>query len=64
MDQKFIQGTKFADYALSDANYLRTLENAIRYGAPVLLENVEERLDPALEPILLKQIIKRGARWF
>ncbi len=47
---------------LNDSNYLRTLENAIRYGAPVLLENVEERLDPALEPILLKQIIKRGGQ--
>ena len=25
---------------LSDANYLRTLENAIRIGTPVLLEEV------------------------
>jgi dynein heavy chain len=47
---------------LSDANFLRTLENAIRYGAPVLLENVQETLDPALEPILLKQIFKRGGQ--
>ena len=29
----------------SDANYLRTLENAIRYGQTVLLENIEEQLD-------------------
>ena len=40
---------------LSDPNYLRTLENAIRIGTPVLLEEVEETLDPSLEPILLKQ---------
>ena len=30
---------------LSDANFLRTVENAIRYGQPVLLENIEEKLD-------------------
>ncbi|CAM9220423.1 unnamed protein product [Chrysoparadoxa australica] len=47
---------------LSDKDFLRTLENGIRYGAPVLLENVEEILDPALEPVLLKQIFKRGGQ--
>lgn len=40
---------------LTDPNYLRTLENAIRLGTPVLLEEVEETLDPSLEPVLLKQ---------
>lgn len=40
---------------LTDSNFLRTLENAIRVGLPVLLEEVAETLDPALEPILLKQ---------
>ena len=33
---------------LSDSDFLRTLENAIRFGQPVLLENVEEELDPSL----------------
>ncbi|KAG9392138.1 Dynein heavy chain and region D6 of dynein motor [Carpediemonas membranifera] len=47
---------------MSEGNFLRTLENAIRIGTPVLLENVEEVLDPALEPILLKQVFKRGGR--
>ncbi|RKP19398.1 hypothetical protein ROZALSC1DRAFT_14025, partial [Rozella allomycis CSF55] len=45
---------------LSDKDFLRTLENAIRFGRPCLLENVEETLDPALEPILMKQIFKQG----
>jgi len=40
--------------------YLRTLENAIQFGLPVLLENVGEELDPSLEPLLLKQIFKSG----
>lgn len=40
---------------LTDGNFLRTLENCIRIGMPVLLEELGENLDPALEPILLKQ---------
>lgn len=36
--------------------YMRTLENAIQFGLPVLLENVGEELDPSLEPLLLKQV--------
>ena len=31
---------------LTDGDYLRTLENAIQFGLPVLLENVGEELDP------------------
>eukprot|EP00960_Hanusia_phi_P026860 746504-Hanusia_phi.AAC.16 len=45
---------------LSDREYLRSLVNAVRFGKPVLLENVGEELDPALEPVLLKQIFKQG----
>ena len=41
---------------LSDRDYLRSLENAIRFGKPCLMENVGEDLDPALEPVLLKQV--------
>ena len=40
---------------MSDPNFLRTLENSIRIGNPVLLEDIGETLDPSLEPILLKQ---------
>ncbi|GLI65190.1 hypothetical protein VaNZ11_008652 [Volvox africanus] len=45
---------------LTDANYLRTLENAIQFGKPVLLENVMESLDASLEPLLQKQTFKQG----
>lgn len=48
---------------LTEPTYLRVLENAIRYGQPVLLENVEDRLDAAIEPVLLKQVFKRGGLW-
>eukprot|EP00771_Trimastix_marina_P003253 gnl/Trimastix_PCT/4478.p1 GENE.gnl/Trimastix_PCT/4478~~gnl/Trimastix_PCT/4478.p1 ORF type:complete len:2540 (-),score=952.78 gnl/Trimastix_PCT/4478:132-6824(-) len=33
-------------------DFLRTLETDIRFGKPVLLENIREELDPSLEPIL------------
>jgi len=47
---------------MNDPQFLRTLENSIRVGTPVLLEDVGEELDPALEPILLRQLFKQGGR--
>jgi len=47
---------------LTEKDFLRTLENGIRYGAPVLLENVGQELDPSLEPVLLKQVFKKGGQ--
>uniref|UniRef100_A0A8B9MGM6 Dynein axonemal heavy chain 3 n=1 Tax=Accipiter nisus TaxID=211598 RepID=A0A8B9MGM6_9AVES len=44
---------------LSDTHYVRTLENAIQLGTPVLLENVGEELDAFIEPILLKLTFKK-----
>lgn len=41
---------------LSDRDFLRSLENAIRFGKPCLLENIGTELDPALEPVLLRQV--------
>lgn len=48
---------------LTQQNFARYLENAIRFGNPVILENVEETLDPVLEPVLTKQIVKKGAQY-
>ncbi|KAM8901115.1 dynein axonemal heavy chain 7 [Lycaon pictus] len=45
---------------LNDPDYVRTLENCIQFGTPVLLENVGEELDPILESLLLKQTFKQG----
>ncbi|KAI5612480.1 dynein heavy chain 12, axonemal isoform X1 [Silurus asotus] len=45
---------------LTDADYMRTMENCIQFGTPLLLENVGEELDPSMEPLLLKQIFKQG----
>ena len=46
---------------MSDGQLLRNLEVCIQFGKWVLIENVGEELDPALEPILLKQVDKSGS---
>ena len=47
---------------LSDPNYMRTLENAIKVGLPVLLENIEESVDAAIDPVLLRQTFRSQGR--
>lgn len=49
-----------APSTLKQANFVRTIENAIQFGSPILLENVPESLDPVLEPVLLKQVVTVG----
>jgi dynein heavy chain len=48
-------------YKQSESNLLRNLEVAITHGKWVLLENINEHLDPALEPILLQQKTRSGS---
>jgi dynein heavy chain len=48
-------------FKMSDGNLLRNLELGIQFGKWVLIENVGEELDPALEPILLKQVDRSGS---
>eukprot|EP00304_Pavlova_gyrans_P012708 CAMPEP_0206041750 /NCGR_PEP_ID=MMETSP1466-20131121/6142_1 /ASSEMBLY_ACC=CAM_ASM_001126 /TAXON_ID=44452 /ORGANISM="Pavlova gyrans, Strain CCMP608" /LENGTH=4121 /DNA_ID=CAMNT_0053416453 /DNA_START=38 /DNA_END=12403 /DNA_ORIENTATION=- len=53
---------KLVTIKLSQGDYLRRLESAIRVGLPVLLENVEETLEPSIDPVLLKQVFKQSGR--
>lgn len=41
-------------------DFVRTLEQALQFGKPVLLQNVLEQLDPVLMPILNRAIVKVG----
>ena len=63
MDQKHGKSTKDQDPKFSNPNYLRDLENAIPFGTPIMMENVGEEMDPAIEPVLAKQIFKKGSSW-
>ena len=47
---------------LTSATYLRSLENGIRFGKPILMESILEDLDPALEPLLLKITFKQSGQ--
>ncbi|XP_013412698.1 dynein heavy chain 2, axonemal [Lingula anatina] len=55
------KGLKIIDLQQSD--YMRTLETSVQYGLPVVLQNVQERLDPSLDPILTKAVKKMGGAW-
>merc|ERR1719271_478504 len=44
----------------TDADYLKRLEGCIQFGNPMLIENLAEETDLAIEPVLLKQTFKKG----
>ncbi|XP_029769486.1 dynein heavy chain 2, axonemal [Terrapene carolina triunguis] len=54
------KGLKIIDLQMGD--YLRVLEGAVQFGSPVLLQNVQEELDPSLAPILNKSVTRIGGR--
>ncbi|TSK77048.1 Dynein heavy chain 2, axonemal [Bagarius yarrelli] len=54
------RGLKLIDLQMPD--FLRVLENAVQFGSPVLLQNVQEDLDPSLAPILNKSLTSLGGR--
>eukprot|EP00163_Fabomonas_tropica_P002875 TRINITY_DN1232_c0_g1_i1.p1 TRINITY_DN1232_c0_g1~~TRINITY_DN1232_c0_g1_i1.p1 ORF type:complete len:4516 (+),score=1594.38 TRINITY_DN1232_c0_g1_i1:127-13674(+) len=61
---KHLEGNALKVIDLKQSDYLRTLENAVQFGTPVLMQDIREELDPSLEPILNKSIIRQGSRMF
>ena len=51
-----IQKTSFAD-----DSFMKNLETAIRFGLPLLVQDVE-RIDPVLNSVLNKEVHKAGGR--
>ncbi|XP_055373574.1 dynein axonemal heavy chain 3 [Condylostylus longicornis] len=49
---------------LTDDNYMKVLESSMELGTPVLIENVGEKLDPNLSPILEKNVIKQKGAFY
>jgi dynein heavy chain len=43
---------------LAEKMFRNVLEDCMSYGKPMLIENVEEEIDPVLDPVLLKQIVQ------
>jgi len=56
------EGSKLKIIDLKMNNFLREVENSVQYGFPILLQDILEEMDPALEPVLSKSIIKLGNR--
>ncbi|KAM8871594.1 dynein axonemal heavy chain 2 isoform 7-T7 [Synchiropus picturatus] len=54
------RGLKVVDPQVPD--YLGVLQDAIQFGNPVLLQNVQEQLDPSLWPLLNKSLTRIGGR--
>ncbi|CAJ0965699.1 unnamed protein product [Ranitomeya imitator] len=57
---EFANGLKVIDLQMPD--FMRILEQAVQFGMPSLLQNVQEDLDPSLTPILNKSITKIGGK--
>lgn len=47
---------------MTDSSMMRVLENAVRQGQPVLLEELDETIDPSLRPILQRETYKFEGR--
>ena len=41
-------------------DFVRKLENAIRVGLPLLIESLGEEIDPILNPVLTKTVVRKG----
>lgn len=46
------------DFQMPD--YLVVVERAIQFGTPVLLQNIQEELEPSLNPVLNKSLTRIG----
>ncbi|XP_067124238.1 dynein axonemal heavy chain 1-like [Centruroides vittatus] len=56
---KTIESSSLECIKLTDKEFLHSLDHAIRFGKPCLLENIGEILDHSLDSLLLKQVLKR-----
>ncbi|CAN0070814.1 unnamed protein product, partial [Sphacelaria rigidula] len=57
-----MEGSNLSVVDLNTKDFLRQMSNCIQYGLPCLLQDVLEDLDPSIEPVLSKAIIKQGNR--
>ncbi|KAI4461456.1 dynein heavy chain [Holotrichia oblita] len=49
---------KVIDFGIPD--FMKIVEKAVQFGRPVILQNVLETIDPALNPILNRAVVKQG----
>ncbi|KAM9316864.1 dynein axonemal heavy chain 14 [Gastrophryne carolinensis] len=59
-----MEGGRLRQVQASEPSCMKTLENAIRLGEPILLQDIPEDLDPSLKSILGKEIYCRAGQDF
>ena len=61
MDSIIKNQTKLTMTSFIDDNFIKNLETSLRFGCPLLIQDVE-KIDQILYPILNKEIHKQGGR--
>jgi len=59
--KKYYESKKLNLTSFTDNNFLKTLESALRFGYPLLVQDVE-KIDPIMNSLLNKEIHKTGGR--
>ncbi len=59
--RSFYSSKKLNSTSFNDQNFLKTLESGLRFGYPVLVQDVE-KIDPIMNSLLNKEIHKTGGR--
>lgn len=56
--QKYLEALQVI--RLGQKGFMETIEKCITIGATVLFENIGESIDPVLDPLLGRNLIKKG----
>ena len=59
--KQFYASKKLNSTSFTDSNFLKTLESALRFGYPILVQDVE-KIDPIMNSLLNKEIHRQGGR--